>query len=92
MSMESQSRSSEQETLLRVDSLDVNFEVADGIIRALRDVSLDVRKGELVGLAGESGSGKSTLALAIVQYLDANGWVDDGSITFEGEDLLSASR
>jgi len=92
MSMETQPRRSEQETLLSVDSLDVKFEVADGTIHALRDVSLDVQKGETVGLAGESGSGKSTLALAIVQYLDANGWVDDGSITFEGEDLLSASN
>ncbi|MFC6954209.1 ABC transporter ATP-binding protein [Halorubellus litoreus] len=92
MSMETQSRRSEQETLLSVDSLDVKFEVADGNIHALRDVSLAVEKGETVGLAGESGSGKSTLALAIVQYLDANGWVDDGSITFEGEDLLSASK
>ncbi|WP_227132705.1 dipeptide ABC transporter ATP-binding protein [Halorubellus salinus] len=92
MSMETSTRRSDQETLLSVDSLDVKFEVADGNIHALRDVSLAVEKGETVGLAGESGSGKSTLALAIVQYLDANGWVDDGSITFEGEDLLSASK
>jgi peptide/nickel transport system ATP-binding protein len=91
MSTQQQSRRSDQETLLSVDSLDVKFEVPDGTIHALRDVSLDVRKGETVGLAGESGSGKSTLALAIVRYLDANGWVDDGSITFEGEDLLSAT-
>ncbi|MFC7132811.1 MULTISPECIES: ABC transporter ATP-binding protein [Salinibaculum] len=92
MSTQQPTRRSEQETLLSVDSLDVKFEVPDGTIHALRDVSLAVRKGETVGLAGESGSGKSTLALAIVQYLDANGWVDDGSITFEGEDLLSASK
>ena len=92
MSMETPTRRTDQETLLSVDSLDVKFEVADGNIHALRDVSLAVEKGETVGLAGESGSGKSTLALAIVQYLDANGWVDDGSITFEGEDLLSASK
>jgi peptide/nickel transport system ATP-binding protein len=89
--METQSRRSERETLLSVDSLDVKFEVADGTIHALRDVSLAIQQGETVGLAGESGSGKSTLALAIVRYLDANGWVDDGSITFEGEDLLAAS-
>jgi peptide/nickel transport system ATP-binding protein len=90
--METPTRRSDQETLLSVDSLDVKFEVTDGIIHALRDVSLAVEKGETVGLAGESGSGKSTLALAVVRYLDANGWVDDGSITFEGEDLLSASK
>lgn len=92
MSMETQSRRSDQEQLLRVDSLGVEFEVTDGTIHALRDVSLDVSKGEIVGLAGESGSGKSTLALAVVRYLDANGWVDGGSITFQGLDLLSASK
>ncbi len=92
MSMETPTRRSDQETLLSVDSLDVKFEVTDGIIHALRDVSLAVEKGETVGLAGESGSGKSTLALAIVRYLDGNGWVDDGSIAFEGTDLLSASK
>jgi oligopeptide/dipeptide ABC transporter ATP-binding protein len=92
MSTQKQTQRSEQDPLLSVDSLDVKFDVADGTIDALRDVSLDIRKGETVGLAGESGSGKSTLALAIVRYLDANGWVDNGSISFEGEDLLSASK
>jgi len=86
-----QTRRTTQETLLSVDSLDVKFEVADGTIDALRDVSLDIKQGETVGLAGESGSGKSTLAFAIVRYLDSNGWVDDGSITFDGVDLLSAT-
>jgi len=85
-------RSTDQQTLLSVDSLDVTFDVSEGAIHALRDVSLDVQKGETVGIAGESGSGKSTLALAIVQYLDANGRVDGGSITFDGQDLLGASR
>jgi peptide/nickel transport system ATP-binding protein len=92
MSLEQQNRRAEGDPLLSVDSVDVTFEVADGTIRALRDVSLDVRSGETVGIAGESGSGKSTLALAIVRYLDANGRVDAGSITFDGTDLLSASR
>ena len=92
MTTQQQSKRTEHETLLSVDSLDVKFEVSDGDIHALRDVSLDVQKGKTVGLAGESGSGKSTLALAIVQYLDANGWIDGGSITFEDTDLLAASK
>ena len=91
MTAQKQAERAVQETLLSVDSLDVKFEVEDGIIHALRDVSLAVEKGETVGLAGESGSGKSTLAYAIVRYLDSNGWVDDGSITFDGVDLLSVS-
>jgi peptide/nickel transport system ATP-binding protein len=87
-----QERRTESERLLCVESLDVTFEVSDGTVRALRDVSLDVRRGETVGLVGESGSGKSTLALAVVQYLDANGRIDDGSITFDGVDLSSVSK
>jgi len=83
---------SRSDSLLEVDSLDVKFDVTDGSIDALRDVSLAVEKGETVGIAGESGSGKSTLALAIVRYLDANGRVDGGSISFDGQDLLSASE
>ncbi|WP_158059593.1 dipeptide ABC transporter ATP-binding protein [Halorussus halophilus] len=89
---EREDRRIDQETLLNVDSLDVKFGLSDGYIHALRDVSLSVKKGETVGIAGESGSGKSTLALAIVRYLDSNGWVDDGSITFDGQDLLNASK
>jgi len=91
MTAQKQTDRTTQETLLSVDSLDVKFQVADGEILALRDVSLEIRQGETVGLAGESGSGKSTLAFAIVRYLDANGWVDSGSITFDGVDLLSAT-
>jgi len=91
MSAQKQTDRTTLETLLSVDSLNVKFQVADGEILALRDVSLEIRQGETVGLAGESGSGKSTLAFAIVRYLDANGWVDSGSITFDGIDLLSAT-
>lgn len=84
-------RNSTGEPLLTVDSLSVDFDVPGDTIHALRDVSIDIAKGETVGIAGESGSGKSTLAHAIVRYLDSNGQVTDGSITFDGRDLLSAS-
>ncbi|MFC4550052.1 MULTISPECIES: ABC transporter ATP-binding protein [Halorussus] len=80
------------ELLLDVDSLNVEFDVGDTSIKALRDVSLTLEKGETLGIAGESGSGKSTLALAIVRYLDSNGRVSGGSIDFEGTDLLAASK
>jgi len=56
---------------------------------AVRDLTLDVRIGETVGLVGESGSGKTTLALAIVQYMSANGAVRGGAISFDGRDLLA---
>lgn len=54
----------------------------------LRDVQLDVRAGEIVGLVGESGSGKSTIALALLQLLDHKGGQVRGEILFDGRDLL----
>lgn len=80
------------QTLLDVDSLNVEFAVKGGSIKALRDVSLSLEKGETLGIAGESGSGKSTLALAILRYLDNNGRVPSGSVTFKGRNLLEFSK
>jgi peptide/nickel transport system ATP-binding protein len=54
----------------------------------LRDVELDVRAGEILGLVGQSGSGKSTLAMAILGLLDKKRAQCSGSIAFQGRDLL----
>lgn len=59
----------------------------------LRDVSLDIEEGEIVGLIGESGSGKSTLALAILGLLERRGGVCRGEVVFCGRHLeLQAER
>ena len=55
----------------------------------LRDVSLDVHRGEIVGLVGQSGSGKSTLAMAILRLLELKGGVVRGRIEFDGRDLTT---
>jgi ABC-type glutathione transport system ATPase component len=55
----------------------------------LRDVQLEIRRGEVLGLVGQSGSGKSTLAMAILGLTDRKRADAQGSIFFEGSDLLT---
>jgi len=57
----------------------------------LRDVKLEIRSGEVLGLVGQSGSGKSTLALAILGLLEKRTQVE-GSIAFQNSDLLQLSE
>ncbi len=54
----------------------------------LRNVKLDIRRGEVLGLVGQSGSGKSTLAMSILGLLDRKRVKSEGAIEFEGSDLL----
>ncbi len=58
----------------------------------LKDLRLEIGRGEIVGLVGESGSGKSTFAMAILRLLDRKKAVVHGKVQFEGEDLLSYSE
>ena len=54
----------------------------------LRNLFLQMRRGEILGLVGQSGSGKSTLALAILRLLELKGGKAEGSIFFQGDDLM----
>jgi oligopeptide transport system ATP-binding protein len=75
------------ETILRVEDLVVKFGLRGQVLTALRGVSLDLREGESLAIVGESGAGKSVFTKCFLGMLDANGWVDSGSIMFEGQDL-----
>lgn len=77
--------------LLSIRHLDAGYVTPSGPVRAVRDVSLDVRPGEFVGLAGESGCGKSTLAFAATRLLDPPGAVFGGAAVLDGKDLLALS-
>lgn len=81
-----------QPSLLSVEELSVSFRTRGGVVRALDRVSLDIGRGETVGVVGESGSGKSVTAYTVMGLLDAAGEVTGGRITFGGLDMLGASR
>lgn len=75
--------------LLEIRNLNLDFGSPRGRVHALRNVSLDVPTGQVVGIVGESGSGKSTLAYTVMGLLPENAQVTAGSIVFEGNDLLT---
>ena len=67
--------------------LSVNYPNKPGV---LRDVRLEVREGEMVGLVGESGSGKSTIALALLRLLEHKGASIQGQILFKGRECAAS--
>ena len=72
--------------LLEVERLAVTFFTPRGTVRAVREASLEIARGEVLGLVGESGCGKSTVAFALMGYLPGTAEVE-GTIRFEGEDI-----
>ena len=77
----------DQEPILSVQHLNVKFSLRGKVLHAIRDVSLDLFKGETLAIVGESGSGKSVLTKTFMGLLDANGWIDSGRIFYNGHDL-----
>jgi peptide/nickel transport system ATP-binding protein len=78
--------------LIEIDDLVVDYLTRGRTVRAVDHVSLSIRKGEIVGLAGESGCGKSTMANAVMQVLRAPARQTGGRIFFNGEDLSTKSE
>ncbi len=73
--------------VLRISDLTVAFRSRGSDIVAVRNVSVDVRRGQTVAVVGESGSGKTTTAAAINRLLPPNGRITDGEVRFNGQDL-----
>ncbi len=74
--------------LLDVRNLRTSFFTHAGEVKAIRDVSFTVGRGEIVGIVGESGSGKSVTSLSVMGLLQDPGRVVGGQVLFDGEDLL----
>jgi oligopeptide/dipeptide ABC transporter ATP-binding protein len=82
----------EQEICLQVCNLKTYYDIFDGTVKAIDDVSLTVYKGETLGIVGESGSGKSTIGLSIMKLIPQPGKIVDGKILFNGQDLMEKSE
>jgi peptide/nickel transport system ATP-binding protein len=78
--------------VLRIDDLSVAFRAGDELKSAIRNASLTLRSGEILGLVGESGSGKTIMSLAAMGLLPPNAVVTGGRVVFEGTDLLRAGQ
>lgn len=79
--------------LLEVDHLTTEFTTRRGVVQAVRDVSFEIEKGEILALVGESGSGKSVTSLSIMGLLSSNGRITENSaIRFKGQDLTQMSE
>jgi peptide/nickel transport system ATP-binding protein len=77
--------------VLNVENLTIAYETRKGKVEAVRNASFKVKEGETIGLVGESGCGKSTIAFGIVNFLGPNGKITEGSIQFQGEELVGRS-
>ncbi|HEY7145493.1 MAG TPA: ABC transporter ATP-binding protein [Streptosporangiaceae bacterium] len=75
------------EVVLSVRGLSTQYVTPEGIFRAVRDVSFEVRRLERVGIVGESGSGKSALSLSILGLIDPPGQVTAGQVCLNGRDI-----
>jgi len=74
--------------LLDVQNLKVSFFTHAGEVKAVNDVSFSLDHGEVIGIVGESGSGKSVTSYSIIRLIDSPGKVKEGTIMFEGKNLL----
>jgi peptide/nickel transport system ATP-binding protein len=77
--------------VLDIRDLNVDYVTDRGVVRAVDNVSLEVAKGEFLGIVGESGCGKSTLLFAIARLLSPPAEIASGSVRFKGTDMVSMS-
>jgi peptide/nickel transport system ATP-binding protein len=78
--------------ILRVQDLSICYATRRGDVEAVRQVSFEISRAMTFGLVGESGCGKSTVAFGIVDFLGPNGRITDGSIKFQGRELVGRSQ
>jgi len=80
-----------KERLLDIKDLNVDFDLREKKLRAVRGVSLSIDKGERLGIVGESGAGKSVLGFSIINLISKPGKISGGEIFFNGDDIAKYS-
>ena len=71
-------------SFLKIDNLSVNYGMRKETVFAVKNINIEVKKGEILGLVGESGSGKSTLGNAIINLIDEPGKISNGTVILDG--------
>lgn len=82
---------SAQGTLVEVKDLKTHFATPRGLVRAVDGVSFSIERGKSLGIVGESGSGKTVLSRSIMGLLPRHGTIREGSILFQGQDIIDRS-
>lgn len=77
----------ENDIIVKMRNIEVKFSVRGQYLTAIRNVSLNIHRGEVIAIVGESGSGKSVLTKTLTGMLEANGSVTKGNIFYGDEDL-----
>ncbi len=78
--------------ILNIEHLKVNFYTQKGVVTAINNLSFQIEKGKTLAVVGESGCGKSVTSMCIMRLLSSPGKIVNGTITFEGKDLLRLSE
>ena len=86
--MTSVTRLEDKEEILRIEDLHTYFYSVEGVVKAANGVDLSVKADSTLGVVGESGSGKSVTALSLLRLIPYPGRIVQGSIHFQGMDLL----
>ncbi|RNB86961.1 ABC transporter ATP-binding protein [Brevibacillus fluminis] len=80
------------DTVLEINHLQTYFYTDKGVVPAVDDISISVKKGKIIGIVGESGCGKSMTSLSIMQLIASPGKIAGGEILFQNKNLVGLSK
>ena len=81
-----------EENILEVKRLKVSFRTDNGTVKAVRDISFDLKKGHTLAIVGESGSGKSVTSKVILGISAGNAIIEGGEVLYAGKDIVKLTE